>query len=376
MSSWWQRVAIVLASLERLGAIAVKELLQLRRDRVSFGMVIMMPLMQLILFGYGINTDVRQVPIVLVDNAQTAFSRQLAQSLQASQVVHISHSVTLASEARALITQGKVVAGLIIPADTEQRYYSGQLPVAQLLVDGSDTMVASSLSLLRSFPFKPDVPATNADALNMLEVQLLYNPERRAAMNTVPGLVGIILTMTMGLFTSIAIVREREAGNLEFLIATPVRNSELMIGKITPYILIGLLQVLLILGMGKLLFNVPMGNPVTVLVTSLVFVVANLSLGLLISTVAPNQLGAMQIFMMLMIPTILLSGFMFPYVAMPDVVQWISELLPATHFMRIIRGVVLREAGIGDVLPDLFYLMAFSVVVTALATRLFNRRLD
>ena len=366
----------MLASVQRIGAIAAKELIQLRRDRVSFGLIVMMPLMQLLLFGYGINTDVRQVPIALVDNAHSSFSRQLAQDIEASQLVRITHSVAVASEVDKLITRGEVMAALIIPADVEQRFHSGQPPIAQLVVDGSDTMVASSLLQLRAFPFAPGVPATSTDISTTMEVRLLYNPERRAALNTVPGLVGIILTMTMGLFTSIAIVREREAGNVEFLIATPVRNSELMIGKITPYIFIGLLQALLILGTGKILFDVPMGAPLTVLIASLVFIVANLALGLLISTVAPNQLGAMQMFMMLMIPTILLSGFMFPYVAMPEVMQWIAEVLPATHFMRIIRGIVLRDAGIGDVVPDLVYLLVFSVLLTGLAIRLFNRKLD
>jgi ABC-2 type transport system permease protein len=210
-----------------------------------------------------------------------------------------------------------------------------------------------------------------------LEILTLYNPERRSAVNTVPGLVGVILTMTMILFTAVAIVRERERGNLELLIATPVRPSELMLAKILPYVVIGLLQVSVILGLGWALFDVPMrGQLLNIYLVSLVFIVANLALGLVISTLASSQFQAMQLTYFILLPSILLSGFMFPFEGMPKVAQWIAEALPMTHFMRLIRGVILRGADLAELTRELMVLGAFIVIAMTLAVKRFTKRLD
>ncbi len=360
------------ASLGRIAAVCVKEVIQLSRDRVTFAMVVAMPLVMLVIFGYAINTDVRHVSTALVDNAGNAFARQFARDLQATQVIRITHSVASVGELEQLIRRGEVLAGIIIPADVARRYYSGQPPVAQLVVDASDTLVAGAVNQLRQFP----VGATAGGVQGSLSVRLLYNPERRAPVLIVPGLTAIILTMTMVLFTAIALVRERESGSFELLAASPLSNFELMVGKILPYIVIGLIQMVIILAVGDLLFGVPFSNGVDVLIASVIFIIACLSLGLLISSVAPSQLAAMQIFIFFMLPSILLSGFIFPYISMPLIFQYLAELLPATHFMRIIRGLLLRGASLAEVAADVWFLAGFSVLMMALAIRLFRKRLD
>ncbi len=247
----------LLESLTRIGAVCRKEVIHLVHDRLTFGMVVMIPLLQLVLFGYTINTDVRQVPAAVVDHLNTSFSRQLILDLQASQVLDFKTSVDTPQQLETLIQKGEVQAGLFIPGDAESRFYQGDEPMAQILVDGSDTTLSGAVRQLAAFPFQPGTVITNIDQVQSFSVRLMYNPERRAALFTVPGLLGVILTMTMTMFTSIAIVRERERGNIELLITTPIHNLELMIGKITPYIGIGLIQVSVILVLGILLFDVP-----------------------------------------------------------------------------------------------------------------------
>ena len=366
------------ASLNRMFAIFVKELTQLKRDRLTFGMVVMIPFMQLLLFGYTINTDVRNVPIALVDESMTSFSRQFIQDLEASQVVRIVSRLDVGEQVAESVKNGKVSAGLIIPEDIERRYYANAgEPLAQLLVDGSDTVMASALKSLANFPFQPGAVISAQDLDGLLSVTLLYNPEQRSALFTVPGLLGLILTMTMTMFTSIAIVRERERGNMELLIATPVKPIELMVGKLVPYMCIGMLQVAIILALGAWLFDVLVVGSYSLLALScLVFIFANLGLGLLMSTKAPNQLGAMQMFIFFFLPSILLSGFMFPFVAMPKVAQWLAEVLPMTHFLRVIRGIVLRDAPFSAVSLDLAFLLAFFVVTLLLSLLGFRQKLD
>ncbi len=362
----------------RVAAVCVKEVMQLRRDRLTFAMVVMIPLMQLLMFGYSINTKIRHIPIAVCDHAASSFSRQLAQDVQASQVVRIDRQVSDPSRLEEMVRNGEVSAGLFIPHDCEHRYYAanGQ-PIAQLLVDGSDTVLASALKSLGHFPFVPgDVVPMVRDPGN-LAVTLLYNPSQRSELNTIPGLLGLILTMTMVMFTAVAIVRERERGNMELLIATPVQTVELMAGKLVPYVLIGLLQMSIILWLGWMLFQVPVAGSWLLLVgCCLVFIFANLALGLLLSTIARTQMGAIQLFIFLFLPSILLSGFMFPYQGMPELAQHLAEVLPMTHFMRIVRAVVLRDAALAGLAGDLGYLGGFFVVAMALAIFRFKKRLD
>lgn len=377
--------------LPRIYAIFVKELKQLSRDRLTFGMIVMVPLVQLLMFGFAINTDVREVPAALVDLNQSSYSRATVQSLEASQAVKFVHRYSQIAEAEQAITRGDVKAALIIPADFTARLFysqgsaanntimqfSPQRPLAQWLVDGSDTVIAGVIKGLRVMPLDEILGARPRQLHSYFEVVLYFNPEQRSVVNIVPGLLGVILTMTMILFTSVAIVREREQGNMEFLITTPVKPMELMIGKIIPYILVGLIQTLIIVSLGWGIFAVPVAEDLhAFFVVTLVFIFASLTLGLILSTIAKTQLQAMQMTVFVLLPSILLSGFMFPYEAMPHAAQWLAEVLPATHFMRSIRAVVLRDAHVGDLWPDIIWLVGFSLLGLWVAAKRFHKRLD
>ncbi|WP_417614102.1 ABC transporter permease [Oceanisphaera sp.] len=359
-------------SLRRIRAIMLKEFRQLARDRLTFAMVVMVPLLQLLLFGYAINTKVRDIPVALVDQAATSQSRDLVARLGASQLVVFSERFTHPHEAEAAIIAGRVRAALILPADLERRRQDGR-PRGQWLVDGTDTLIASTILQLACLPDDPEINRPQGN----FEVALFFNPQRRAAVNTIPGLIGIILTMTMVLFTSSAIVRERERGNLELLITTPVRPMELMLGKIVPYVFAGLVQLVIILSLGVLIFAVPInGSLLQLLLVTLLFIAASLVLGLVISTLAKSQLQATQMAVFVLIPSILLSGFMFPYEGMPVAAQWLAEGLPATHYMRLSRGILLRDANLQALAPDVLWLAVFTLLGLALAARRFRKRLD
>ncbi len=378
-------------SARRIAAVLRKELLQLRRDRMTFAMVIMIPLIQLLLFGYAINTNLRHVPVAVVDQSQTELSRMLTQMVQATQVVTVTEQLTTPQEAERAITQSRVRAALIIPRDVSQRLarspsvglglpnstdQTSSRPVAHWIVDGSDTMVASAIKSLRTMPLTELLRLPANRQVPTFEVTLYFNPEQRSAVNIVPGLVGVILTMTMILFTSAAIVRERERGNMEMLINTPIKSIELMLGKIIPYIFLGLIQVAIILGLGHLLFDVPInGGLGTLLVVTLLFIIASLSLGLVISTLAQNQLQSMQMTLFILLPSILMSGFMFPFDGMPQPVQIIAQVLPATHFMEMIRGVVLRDASLYDLRSEILWMIGFAIFGLLAATLRFKKRL-
>ena len=383
-----------LHSAQRILAILSKELLQLRRDRTTLGMVIMIPLIQLMLFGYAINTNIRNIPVALVDQANTGLSRALAQTVEATEVVRFTeHHVDIAA-AHSAITAGQVRAALIIPPDLSQRVArSGSVgaglgtppatdqqtsrPVAQWIVDGSDTMIAGAIKGLRAMPLTELLRKPANRTTPTFAVALFFNPEQRTAINIVPGLVAVILTMTMVMFTSAAIVRESERGNMEMLINTPVRPLELMLGKLVPYIVIGLVQTTIILLLGHLLFGVPLhGSPLALAVGTLAFIGASLALGLVLSTIASNQLQAMQMTIFILLPSILLSGFMFPYEGMPVPAQYVSEILPATHFMRVIRAVMLRDADLTAVAGDTLWLIGFMLVGLLIASLRFKKRLD
>ena len=368
-----------MSALTRISAVCAKEFRQLARDRVTFGMIVMIPLIQLMLFGFAINTMVRNIPVGVVDNSGSAAARAITEQVRVSQVVSIvSHYATVVA-AEEDIVAGKIRAALVFPENLTQRAVTGDT-VGQWLVDGSDTMVSSALLQLRHMPLRLEAGVPKGayqQSPPTFEVALFFNPERRSQVNIVPGLTAIILTMTLILFTSVALVRERERGNLELLITTPIRPLELMVGKIVPYVLVGIIQITIILGLGRLVFNVPLqGDVLSLAAVTLPFIAASLTLGLLFSTLAATQMQAMQMTVFILIPSILLSGFMFPYDAMPRVAQYIAEILPATHFMRLIRGVYLRGANAGQLLPDIIWLLGFTAIMLTIATRRFRKTLD
>ncbi|EJV9312627.1 ABC transporter permease [Vibrio vulnificus] len=363
-------------ALYRMKAIMVKEFRQLSRDRITFGMVVMIPLIQLLLFGYAINTDIRDIPVAVVDQSESTAGRILTESVKVTQVISVTQRYSTAEEAEQAIQDGIVRAALILPNDLTQRMAQGR-PLGQWIVDGSDTMISTAILGLQTMPLTDFDFQIRPKPTQTFEVALYYNPSRRSAVNIVPGLLGVILTMTMILFTSAAIVRERERGNLELLITTPVRSFELMVAKIVPYIFVGLIQVFIILGLGHVIFGVPInGSVAQILLGTLLFIAASLTLGLVISTIANTQLQAMQMTVFILLPSILLSGFMFPYEGMPVAAQWIAEVLPATHFMRMIRGIVLRGADLFDLWRDTLWMIGFTLLGLIIASTRFKKSLD
>jgi ABC-2 type transport system permease protein len=328
------------------------------------------------LFGYAINKDVRNLRTAVADQANTHLSRQFVTELQETQVVNIVEHVATADILEDRLRTGAVSIGVVIPADFERRVIDPERPAVHLLVDGSDPTVGGVAYQLRVMPIAFDTGAAQS-RLNQVEVRPFYNPERRTPVNVIPGLMGIILTLTMMLFTAVAIVRERERGNLELLINTPVSSAELMIGKVLPYIVIGMIQLALILFVGDALFDVPMrGSIVDLYLAAAAFIAANLALGLFISTAAASQFQAMQMTIFLLMPSILLSGFVFPFDGMPVAAQYLGELLPTTHFIRLTRGIMLRDAALAEIYSELVALGVFTVVAMTAAALRFTKRLD
>jgi len=355
-------------------AVMVKELRQMMRDRMTLAMMIGIPTLQLLLFGYAINLDVRHLPAAVADLADTAGSRALVRDLFATDVILPVAAARTPAQIQDLIRQGRIQVGIVVPADFERRLGEGR-EVLQVIVDGADTSVQSAARQLAQMPL--DGRLSTAQAQARISVLPLYNPQRVSAINVVPGLIGVILTMTLVMFTAMAIVRERERGNLEMLITTPVSSAELMVGKVLPYIAVGLVQATLVMVLGGWLFDVPVrGGLLAVYAAAILLIVANLSLGLLISTRAQSQFQAMQMTFFLFLPSILLSGFMFPFDGMPRLAQWLAEILPLTHFMRLIRGVMLRGATLPELWPDALALAVFTAVMMTLAILRFRKRLD
>jgi ABC-2 type transport system permease protein len=363
-------------SLRRIAAILTKELRQLRRDRLTFAMIVGVPIIQVLLFGYAIRQDVRHLPAAIADLAHTQSSRALRADAVASQVVDVVAEAGGAGELETMLQRGEIAVGIYIPPDFERRLLDGRA-AAQLLIDGSDPIAGEAAHALVALPVGPPRAAPAERAPVAFELRTHYNPEARSEVNIVPALIGVILTLTMVLFTAVAIVRERERGNLELLITTPVRSIELMAGKIVPYVLIGLVQVTLILIVAATVFEVPIrGSVLDLYLASLVFIAASLSLGLLISTAAKTQFQSVQMTIFFFLPSILLSGFMFPFVSMPALARVVGELLPLTHFVRIVRGIILRGAPLGQLTGELWPLAAFLAVTLTLAILRFRKRLD
>ena len=359
----------------RLFAIMRKELRQLKRDRITFAMIVGVPIGQILLFGYAINTDVRNLKSAVADQANTHLSREFVSELRETQVLDFRYAVEKPQDLERLLREGKVSVGVHIPPDFDRRTIDARRAAAHLLVDGADPTIVGIANQLSIMPV--GFESTKSRPQRSLEVRPYYNPERRTAVNIIPGLIGIILTLTMTLFTAVSIVRERERGNLELLINTPVSTAQLMIGKIVPYVGIGLVQLALIVAVGRLLFDVPLlGTMAELYIASSVFIAANLAIGMFISTVASTQFQSMQMTIFILLPSILLSGFMFPFDGMPTFAQYLGEALPNTHFIRLTRGIMLRDASLIELGNELLILAGITAVAMTGAILRFSRRLD
>ena len=373
-------------SWQRLLAIFIKEFQQMLRDRLTFAMAIGVPIMQLVLFGYAINTDPKGLPTAVVSADSGPLARSLSAALQNTGYFKVIHTGTSEREAEALIEDGDAQFMVVIPNDFTQRVLRGEKPAVLVSVDATDPSASGNAiaalgnvaGLALAHDLKGPLAALNASAAPFeLRVHRRYNPEGLSRVNIVPGLIGTILTMTMVMLTSLAMTRERERGTMENLLATPVRPFEVMVGKIAPYVVIGYIQLGVILIAAALLFEVPMEGSVVLLLAMIgVFMLANLAVGFTFSTLARNQLQAMQMTFFFFLPSMLLSGFMFPFRGMPEWAQTIGEVLPLTHFLRIVRGIMLKGHDMAHALPELWPLLAFLFVAGAVALRRYRQTLD
>ncbi|MET0515037.1 MAG: ABC transporter permease [Nitrospiraceae bacterium] len=373
-------------SIARFWAIAVKEFVQMRRDRMTFGMMIGIPMIQLILFGFAINSDPKRLPaaVLLADHGPQG--RTLLAAIRNSNYFDFVQELRDEAEGEDVLARGLVQFVINIPVDFTRDLLRGERPAILIEADATDPAATSnaigSLNVLLDTALKNDFKGpleflARAPSPIDLRVHALYNPEAITQYNIVPGLMGVVLTMTMVVITGLAITRERERGTMENLLSMPTRPLEVMIGKIVPYILVGYIQVGLILTASRLLFHVPMvGNIGLLLVVALVFIAANLAVGLTFSTVAQNQLQAMQMSFFFFLPSLLLSGFMFPFRGMPGWAQVIGEIYPLTHFLRIVRGILLKGNGIEDVVLQLWQIALFTVVVLFIGVKRYRQTLD
>ncbi|HUG76374.1 MAG TPA: ABC transporter permease [Burkholderiales bacterium] len=373
-------------SLSRWIGIIVKEFIQLKRDRLTFGMVIGIPVLQLILFGYAINADPKRLPTAVLSADSSVYSRSLLAAMQTSGYFRIEHAVASEAQAEALMAHGRVQFIVTIPENFGRKLVRGERPVLLVEADASDpAATVNAIAALSQISFSslrrdlrgpleelsPKLPPVD------IRVHRRYNPEGVTAYNIVPGLLGTILTMTMVLMTGLAMTRERERGTFENLLSTPALPIEVMTGKIVPYILIGLIQVGLIVAAALLLFEVPMqGNPLLLFGVVALFIAANLTLGITFSSIARNQLQAMQMTFFFFLPSILLSGFMFPFRGMPEWAQWIGSLLPLTHFLVLVRGIMLKGNQLGDLWPQIWPIAAFMLAVILIGLGFYKRTLD
>ena len=373
------------SSWGRIVAVLRKELVQLRRDRLTFAMLIGVPIMQLVLFGYAINGDPKHLPTAVVALDPGPLVRSIVRAAENSgyfQVLEVASD----SQAERLIAAGEVQFALVFPADFTRRLLRGEHPALAVYADAADPAAtgpaAAALQQLPTLALSHDLQGPLASlraGAAPFEVRLhkRYNPEGISAYNVVPGLMGVILTMTLVMMTAMAMTRERERGTLENLLATPVRPLEMMVGKILPYVLVGYVQVLIVFGASRLLFDVPMAGSFALLTTMvLLFIIATLTVGFTFSTIARSQMQSMQMTMFYFLPNILLSGFMFPFRGMPRWAQLIGEVLPLTHFLRIVRGVMLKGSVLGDVLPEAGAISAFIAVVGTVAMLRYKQTLD
>ncbi|MEO6352240.1 MAG: ABC transporter permease [Burkholderiaceae bacterium] len=370
----------------RFVAILLKEFRQIRRDRMTFAMMVGMPIVQLILFGFAINTDPKHLPLALVSADQSIFSRSFIAALENSAYFRVAQRPPSEAQANQLLAEGRVQFVLVIPADFSRRLLRGEKPVVLLAADATDPAASGnalaaitniSRQALRYDLKGPLAALQPTDAPFEVRVQRRYNPDGLSRYNIVPGLIGVILTMTMVMMTALAMTRERERGTMENLLATPVRPFEVMTGKIVPYILIGYIQVAVILVAARILFEVPMVGSLGLLLLALVlFMAAHLAVGFTFSTIAKNQLQAMQLTFFFFLPSMLLSGFMFPFRGMPAWAQWVGEMLPLTHFLRIVRGILLKGNTLAEISADLWPIAVFMLAAGALAMQRYQKTLD
>lgn len=373
-------------SAARVLAVLAKEFTQLVRDRLTYAMIIGIPIFQLLLFGYAINSDPKHLPTAVLVQDQGQFSRSVLGALRNSEYFDLRYVARTPAEMHELIERGAVQFAITIPGDFTHRVV--RRDHAQILVeaDASDPSATgpavSALAALPDYALAHDlkgplaVPAGPAAPFEVV-VQRRYNPENITAYNIVPGLVATILTLTLVMMTALAMTRESERGTMETLLATPLRPMEVMVGKLTPFVLVGVLQATVIITMARLLFGVPMAGGWAALILGLfLFIVGSLSLGFLVSTVARNQLQAMQMSFFYFLPSILLSGFLFPFRGMPEWAQWIGTMVPVTHMLRVVRGSMLKGVGIAEALPSLGALALFTVIVASLAMKQYRTTLD
>jgi ABC-2 type transport system permease protein len=370
----------------RFAAIVRKEFIQMRRDRLTFGMMFGIPIIQLILFGFAINTDPKSLPTVVLTADNSPFVRSFISAMETSGYFEINRNITSEEQARKMLARGEAQFVINFPSDFSKRLVRGEKPAYLVDVDATDPSAVSSaiqvLNQIGDTAFDRDLNgplqkfvATPGPAELRLHQQ--FNPDRMTQYNIVPGLMGVVLTMTMVMITALAVTRERERGTMESLLATPALPLEVMTGKIIPYILIGYVQVTLILFAAKFLFNVPMiGSLLLLYGSALCFIAATLAVGITISTLAQNQLQAMQMSFFYFLPSLLLSGFMFPFRGMPEWAQAIGQALPLTHFLRTLRGIMLKGNGLADTWPEIWPILVFGTVVMAVGALRYRRTLD
>jgi ABC-2 type transport system permease protein len=370
----------------RFWTIVGKEFIQMRRDRLTFAMMIGIPLVQLILFGYAINSDPKHLPTAVYSADNSVFSRTIVWGLHNSSYFDITREAKNEAEIQRLLAQGTVQFTVDIPVDFSRKLLRGERPDLLLEADATDPSAVgyaiAAINLLTTTVLDRDLTGPLAKLRGTpppvnLVVHQHYNPENITQYNIVPGLMGVMLTMTMIIITALAITRERERGTMENLLSTPARPGEVMIGKIVPYITVGYIQVFLILLASKFLFDVPIvGSVPLLLVLTFFFIVANLAVGITFSTIAKNQLQAVQMAFFFFLPSLLLSGYMFPFRGMPGWAQDIGEVLPLTHYLRVVRGILLKGNGFAEIAPDLWPIALFLVVMLAIGIKRYRQTLD
>ncbi len=375
-------------SLSRIFAVLSKEFTQLVRDRLTYAMIIGIPVIQLLLFGYAINSDPKHLPTAVLIQDQGQFSRSIMGALQRSEYFDFHYSARSPAEMQRLIERGAVQFAITIPGDFTRRVVRRDNPQILVEADASDPAATgpavAALAALPQYALMNDLKGPLAEAATHgtpqpfeVVVQRRYNPENITAYNIVPGLVATILTITLVMMTALGMTREAERGTMETLLATPLRPLEVMIGKLTPYVLVGIVQATLIITLARILFGVPMsGGWLALIVGLFLFIVGSLSLGFLVSTLARTQLQAMQMAVFYLLPSILLTGFLFPFRGMPQWAQWIGTAVPVTHMLRVVRGSMLKGVGVGDALPSLGALALFVVIVASIAVRKYRTTLD
>ena len=373
-------------SCKRFAAMVGKEFVQMRRDRMTFAMLIGIPIIQLILFGYAINSDPRHLPTALLSADNSPYSRAIVAGMQTSTYFDITERPTSRAELSRLIREGEVQFALTIPENFGRTLLRGDRPVLLLEADATDPTATGGAAgafpeIVRRALLKElkgvEVGLNQTDPPVDIRIHNEYNPEAETQYNIVPGLMGVILTLTLVMITSLAITRESERGTMEHLLSTPIRPLEVMLGKIIPYILVGYIQMLLITVAARFLFDVPIhGSVILTFLLSIVFIGANLSVGVTVSTVARNQLQAVQMSIFFFLPSLLLSGFMFPFRGMPAWAQTIGSILPLTHYLRLIRGILLKGNGLAESIPHVWPILLFWTVVVAVGLRRYRQTLD